>query len=316
MELILATHSGIKRWQDGRIVDGGLAEQQVTAVIAREGVLLAGTRDGVWRSDNGRDWLAAGDGLTQRHVRWMAFHPDVSDFELVGTEPAALFVSRDGGASWREAPEVAALRDRLGWWLPYSPQAGCVRGFAFHGRRGYAAVEVGGLLRSDDAGATWQLAPGSDGLPRFGRPAPGRIHPDVHSVTVHPGSAGQVYAPTGGGFYVSQDGGASWRGVALEAFAYVRAVWVDPQDPRRMVLGPADGPDRHGRIAVTRDAGESWETVTAVWPGDMVERFTQAGEALFAVLSSGALLRSDRNGRSWQPVEGVAGVTCATMMHV
>lgn len=315
MELILATRSGLKQIHNGQIADAGLAGREVTAVIAREGVTLAGTREGVWRSDNGRDWAEASAGLTQPYVRWMAFHPDVSDLEVVGTEPAALFVSRDGGESWQEAPEVAALRERLGWWLPYSPRAGCVRGFAFDGRLGYAAVEVGGLLRSDDGGATWQLAPGSDGVPRFGRPAPGRIHPDVHSVGVHPGAAGRVYAPTGGGFYVSGDDGASWRGVALDAFAYVRAVWVDPHDPGRMVLGPADGPDRNGRIAVTRDDGESWETVTAVWPNDMVERFTQAGETLFAVLASGALLRSDLNGRQWQPVAGVAGVNCVTIMH-
>ena len=92
---------------------------------------------------------------------------------MAGTEPAGIFVSRDGAANWRECPEVGQLRDAHHWFLPYSPAAGCVRGFAFHGQRAYAAVEVGGVLRSDDEAQTWQLAAGSDGNPDLaGPPAP------------------------------------------------------------------------------------------------------------------------------------------------
>src|SRR5437763_9238908 len=100
----------------------GLVDQRVTSVIAREGVILAGTTDGVFRSDDlGRTWQAASAGLAQRHVRWLAYHPDISDCEFAGTEPAAIFVSRDGAATWRECLEVARLRDERGWDLPYSP---------------------------------------------------------------------------------------------------------------------------------------------------------------------------------------------------
>jgi hypothetical protein len=77
---------------------------------------------------------------------------------LAGTEPELIFRLVDNGKTWQACPEVAALRDRLGWSLPYSPQAGCVRGFALHGARAYAAVEVGGVLASHDGGAIWQMA--------------------------------------------------------------------------------------------------------------------------------------------------------------
>ena len=106
----------------------------------------------------------ASAGLSDRHVRWMAYHPEQSDFELAGTEPAGIFISRDGGESWRECPEVAEMRHRFRWYLPYSPEAGCVRGFAHHGDRAYAAVEVGGVLVSQDGGETWTLAQGSPGV--------------------------------------------------------------------------------------------------------------------------------------------------------
>jgi ligand-binding sensor domain-containing protein len=110
--------------------------QNVTSAIAREGVILAGTTNGVFRSDDyGETWQPGSSGLHTRHVRWMAFHPDLSDYEFVGTEPAAIFVSHNGAVSWRECPEVAQLRDEHGWMLPYSPEAGCVRGFTFHDTR-------------------------------------------------------------------------------------------------------------------------------------------------------------------------------------
>jgi hypothetical protein len=73
----------------------------------------------------------------------MVIHPNELQRAFVGSEPAGIFVSNDGGKSWRSCPEVEQLRNKYGWSLPYSPQAGCVRGFAFHGHRGDAAVAVG-----------------------------------------------------------------------------------------------------------------------------------------------------------------------------
>src|SRR5215469_2884348 len=124
--LIVATGHGIFTYErnetDWRARARGLDGQNVTSAIAREGVILAGTTNGVFRSDDaGETWQEASDGLTTRHVRWMAFHPDLSDYEFVGTEPAAIFVSHNGARSWRECPEIAQLRNEHGWMLPYSP---------------------------------------------------------------------------------------------------------------------------------------------------------------------------------------------------
>ena len=278
--------------------------RRVTSVVAREGVILAGTTGGIFRSDDdGQTWREASQGLAHRHVRWLAYHPDISDYEFAGTEPAGIFVSTDGAASWREAPEVARLRDQYGWSLPYSPEAGCVRGFAFHGSRAYAAVEVGGALRSDDGGASWRLAGGSDGRPVFGPPAASHVHPDVHSILTHPSSPDLVFAPTGGGFYHSTDGGDTWRCLYE---CYCRAAWVDPADPAHVVLGPADNVETRGRIEQTRDGGETWQLASdglpVPWPRHMVERFAAAGEELFAVLSNGQLISAPLSGLRWQAV--------------
>ena len=305
--IYLGTDNGVvlcERDDEWRIVRRGLEGQRVTSISAGEGHVLAGTTDGIYRSeDESRTWTEASAGLSQRHLRWLAYHPQAAELAFAGTEPASIFISQDGGNSWSERPEVAGLRDEHGWFLPYSPEAGCVRGFAFHGERGYAAVEVGGVLRSDDNGASWRLADGSDGNPSFGDPPESFIYPDVHSLHVHPSSPDLVDAATGGGYYRSSDGGKSWK---LLYDCYCRAIWTDPDDPAHLILGPADGVASNGRIEETRDGGRTWKLASSglnvPWRRHMVERFAQIGSELFAVLSNGEVLWTQLSALKWQNI--------------
>lgn len=306
--LLLATGDGLvvcKRDGDSwREIRRGLSDQEVTSVIAREGVILAGTPDGVYRSDDlAETWREASAGLSVRHVRWLAYHPQISDREFAGAEPASIFVSHDGGGSWRECPEVAGLRKTGRWFLPYSPEAGCVRGFAFHGSRAYAAVEVGGVLISDDAGETWRLVEGGTGKGSLTIPRPSFVASDVHSVEVHPSSPYLAFAPTHNGLYRSDDGGKTWTNLYE---CYCRAAWIDPADPKHIIFGPADNVDTDGRIEETRDAGQTWRPLPAdtptPWPEHMVERFARAGDQLLAVLSNGDLLAASQASLAWQRI--------------
>lgn len=307
MKLFAATRNGLAMAQHGD--DGWQLEKfmlegrEVTSVIAREGVVLAGTRRGIVRSDDGGEtWEPADSGLRIEHVRWLAYHPDLSDYEFAGTEPAAIFCSVDGARSWQPSPEVEKMRDRFGWQLPYSPEAGCVRGFAFHGARVYAAVEDGAVLRSDDIGGSWQLAVGSAGT-ELHNPGEGQVHSDVHSIEVHPDTADLVVAPTGGGLYLSRDGGQHWENLYR---CYCRAVWLDPLDADHLVFGPASSVDRNGRLEESFDGGTSWqpihEGIDAPWSRHMVERLIAGGETMFAILSNGELLASKINEWRWRRV--------------
>ena len=320
--LVLATKHGVAIAERDRAswreIRRGLIDQHVTSLIAREGVILAGTTNGVFRSDDvGQTWRAASAGLTHQHVRWLAFHPDISDREFAGTEPAGIFVSHNGAQTWRACDEVAQLRDRHQWMLPYSPEAGCVRGFTFHGDRAYAAVEVGGVLRSDDAGETWRLADGSDGNPDLAGPPEPFVYPDVHSIHVHPSSPDWIFAPTGGGFYRSLDSGRTWT---LLYDCYCRATWIDPLNPDHLILGPADDVERNGRIEETHDGGQTWHSAShglrGPWPQHMVERFVPSAHELWAVLSNGELLVAPLETLKWQTalsdVKNINAVTAFT----
>lgn len=308
MEILVSTHKGMiqaeRRGSSWHVLRRSLEEQTLTSVAVAEDVVLAGTRQGIYRSvDGGQSWQQIAGELPIPYVRWLTFHPEEPALAFAGTEPAGILVSQDSGESWRECPEVTALREQHGWFLPYSPGAGCVRGFAFHGKRIYAAVEVGGVLRSDDSGKTWQLAAGSSGEPDMHQSEP-MIHPDVHSITVHPSSAELVFAPTGGGFFRSEDGGAVWE--RIYPACYCRAVWIDPIDPDHIILGPADSVDRNGRIEQSLDGGCTWQLASSgletPWPRHMVERFLQGGDELLAVLSNGELYAADLSTLAWYPI--------------
>lgn len=301
MNLYLGTDEGLvvfegreEEWRPRYI---RLQDRQVTALAAAERVLWVGTTDGLWRSTNGGAIVSPVNlGSGESHVRSLGVDPDSPDIILVGTEPAAVSVSRDSGDTWAEAPDVARLRDEHGWSLPYSPAAGCIRGLAVFGDRVYAAAEVGGVLRSDDAGATWRLMKGD-------------VHSDVHDVTGHHRYPDVIHAATGGGRYRSQDGGQSWKSVGD---GYTRAVWTDPERPEILLTGPARYVGAMGRIERTIDGGDSWTLASdglSVPMSDMIERFVGAEPYVYAVTSGGDFYAAKRGLWMWHALElGVAPV--------
>jgi photosystem II stability/assembly factor-like uncharacterized protein len=318
MNLCLATRQGLvvaqrveNKW---RVTGQSLSGKALTCLAVNGDAIYAGSTDGVYQSsDRGSTWNECNDGLTVRHTRWMACH---ANRVFVGTEPAAIFVMRHGETAWRECTEVSAMRDRHQWFLPYSPEAGCIRGFAFHGSRAYAAAEVGGALVSNDEGETWRLCDGSSGSPSMHVSPASVFYPDVHSVEVHPSSPDLVYAPDGGGFYRSMDGGKTWK---LSLACYVRAAWIASTDPDHIIIGPADGPDRNGRIEESRDGGKTWDKAShnldVPWRDHMIERFLQVDEDLLAVLSNGQMIAAPLATLEWEHIlPDVSGINAVAMM--
>lgn len=304
-QLLIATDNGLlscEHTADGwRESAHWLESREVTCVAARASRIVAGATDGLTVSDDGgATWRDLNDGLTIRHVRWLATH-DGKWF--VGTEPAGIFVMSAGEGAWRAISEVTELRDAGKWYLPYSPEAGCVRGFAFHGARAYAAVEVGGVLTSHDAGQSWQLAKGTTGKGYLGAAPASFVNSDVHSIETHPTSADIVLAATNGGLYRSGDGGRTWLNLYR---CYCRALWVDSANPAHIIFGPADGVDHNGRIERTTDGGKNWQLVSdglkTPMRSHMVERFLQVNDDLIAVLSNGQLHIAPLATLNWAPL--------------
>ena len=97
------------------VIGQALNEQPLTSIAVSEGVVLAGSAEGIWRStDKGKTWKAANEGLAIHYVRWIAASPKQLALILSGTEPAGIFVSNDAGNSWNINPAVLKLRDAKG----------------------------------------------------------------------------------------------------------------------------------------------------------------------------------------------------------
>jgi photosystem II stability/assembly factor-like uncharacterized protein len=295
MKLYLGTDAGLAvfegRGENWRPRYLRLRERNVTAVATNDQNLLVGTTEGLWRShDGGASLTPVRTGQSECHVRALAIHPQNPDLLMVGTEPASILYSRDGGINWVVAPDVVRLRDEQGWSLPYSAAAGCIRGFSLVGDRIYAAAEVGGVLRSDDAASTWRLLDGD-------------VHPDVHEVAVNPVDPDTIYAATGGGRYRSRDGGQTWT---LIGDGYTRAIWTDPERPRVVVAGPARYVGAMGRVERSIDEGDTWMLVSdgfKVPMSDMIERFVGARSRVVALTSDGVVYVARRGVWMWRALE-------------
>lgn len=308
----IGTTSGVCRLSEETLTPLGLDSERVWAIHARRDggrvTLLAGSYgNGLYRSeDGGGTWTRADAGLTASAFRCLAPDPLHPGALLAGTEPARLFRSTDDGRTWRELDGIADIPRYEQWYLPYSPRAGAIRNvYAPPGSTGrlFASVEVGGLLRSDDGGATWvgELVIDDD---------------DIHFITGHPEQPDLLYAALGyaslayrgraegrrfGGIARSRDGGQTWRKLETD---YTRAVLIPPSRPHLVLAAPAPQVGRDGRIVVSADGGDSWEPAgdgVATPMPDMVELFVAApDDTIWAVCSGGRLLRATAGEWHWR----------------
>lgn len=133
----------------------------------------------------------------------------------VGTEPPGLYRHDADGFTALEGIHDVSGREE--WTFGYEPfEAGHVHGITAHADRPerlFAAVEIGGILVSDDGGETWELRLQGE---------------DVHRLAFAPDSADHVFAATETGVYESEDGGATWHVVEATDGLYVKLLRHGP----------------------------------------------------------------------------------------
>ncbi|MGE5729727.1 MAG: WD40/YVTN/BNR-like repeat-containing protein [Gemmatimonas sp.] len=257
----------------------------------------AGFGNGVYKSaDAGRSWTHLGLDGTQ-HIGKIAIdprNPDVVFVAAIGHLYASnaergVFRSRDGGKNWEKVlfkgPDVGAVEvvidptnsqvvyaglwnTRRPPWFTYSPTNG----------------PGGGIYKSTDGGSTWtQLTAGlpKEGIGRTGiaiaASNPRRMYAVVDCLLDEKAPAGAHNAPTAGtsidksvprqgGFFRSDDAGATWTRLSSDESLWGRGWYfcklaVDPKNPDLVYVS---------NVAVSRsmDGGRHWVTLRGSPGGD------------------------------------------------
>jgi hypothetical protein len=326
-ELFIATGGGFARVTprgDDWVVTTALAGVGVQCLALdphRAGTIYAGSRGrGLWKSrDGGAHWDDL--ELPQPDVFSMAVSP-ADGAVFAGCEPSMLFVSRDGGQTWRELEALRRIPSTLTWSFPPRPWTSHVRWIApspHDARLLLVGIELGGLMRSEDGGASW-----SDHRPGAQR--------DVHALAWHPRIRGRAYEAGGGGAAWSRDGGRTWQPADEGRDRdYCWGLAVDPDDPDCWYVSASPGPrqahDPSGRaeafIYRWRGGGPWW-----VLGDGLPQPLDAMPYALAAVL--GGLYAGLRDGRLFafrgredsrrplalrgDPLPGVRALACAGEM--
>lgn len=106
-----------------------------------------------------------------------------------------------------------------------------------------------GVWRSDDKGKTWRVVGNNNDRPMY-----------YSQIRVDPANPDIVYT-MGAPFHKSIDGGKTFRVVQGIAHSDHHAMWIDPKNPKHLVLG------NDGGLDVSYDQGETWEFVNTVAVG-------------------------------------------------
>jgi photosystem II stability/assembly factor-like uncharacterized protein len=309
-----------------------LPGEHVSAIIfePESRTLFAGTFGAALHasSDFGKTWERRDRGLRDMEIYTLASHTIGGKTRLyAGTQPAHLFQSDDVGKSWSELPALRQVPGVEQWTFPGPPHQAHVKSLAFDPKRAetiYAAIEVGGFLKSEDGGKTWQTVEG--------------LNPDAHRVLTT-AETGKVYhvmpttncgPETTAGVCVSGDSGRTWTSLTPRDFriGYVDPLLVHPFKPNLMfVAGGKTGPGTwrklhtaDSRIARSRDGGKSWEVLTNGLPEHIrgnVEAFSidawNSGSALFAGTTDGDVFASEDEGESWKKI--ISGIGAVSKAH-
>ena len=128
----------------------------------------------------------------------------------------------------------------------------------------YFGSSGGGVWKTTNGGVSWEnISDGYFAAGSIGAVAVAESDPNV--IYVGTGSA----APRGNvspgvGAYKSEDGGATWRHIALERAGQIDRIRIHPEDPDIVyfaVLGQIFGPDNQRGVYRSQDGGERWDRV-------------------------------------------------------
>lgn len=285
-------------------------------------VIYLGTQDGPYRTtDSGEHWQRL-DFPERGAVVWtIIFHPQNPDIMYLGTAPAVVYRSDNGGESWRR---LAVLETQGGVHMGFPMRVIRMTTDPSNPDEVYAGLEVGGVMRSSDAGETWHdctpalldLVERDHLKSQIGSDTNTEGMMDTHALEVSPARPGTVFLATRMGMFCSPDRGDSWQEMEIwraSPFSYARDIQVAPHDPNTLyaALSPA-ALSKSGAIYRSQDLGQTWQR----FDHDVAPRRTMMAIApsrrdagcVYGVNSTGQVFGTQDDGETWAEYPLPAGV--------
>jgi photosystem II stability/assembly factor-like uncharacterized protein len=269
-------------------------------------LIFVGTnKGGMFRSpDGGSTWQEINKGITYKEIWSVAQRPDTGEI-FVGTGPVSIFKSANRGDSWEDLEGIRTLKDSEEWTFPNPPHVAHVKGMDLAGDRIFCALEEGWLVRSLDAGKTWETV-------REG------THFDSHFVVTLPDDAAKVISTSGHGVYRSEDGGATFSpssdGLDCQ---YLAQIVVHPSKPNTLFTAAAEVPPpfwarrpegANAGFFFSEDQGRNWHRILAGLPDQIkpAPRATAGApddpDSYFVGMTDGSVWMSDDGGETFRQI--------------
>ncbi len=289
--------------------------------------IYAGTQEGPYLStDAGNSWARLNFPHQDLQVWAIAVHPRDPRKLYVGTSPLGVFISEDGGGSFRAARGVdyGDVADMRGF-------RNRVMRFGFNPQRPeemFAALEVRGVIRSLDGGESWMDC--SENLIQLAEQAhlksaiitthtaEGML--DVHALAISPAAPETPIIALRMGLFRSEDHGAHWQDLEMRKrtpIFYGRDVRVSPHDPNMLYATMSTAANgATGTVWRSTDLGRNWarfDTPTQAESTMMAVAPSPSDRAVvYAAARKGQVFGTQDEGATWQNVPLPPG--CSAVM--
>ena len=293
-----------------------LADLETFSVLVHptaQGVVLAGTQSGVWRSSDGGATFARADFPDNDHQIW-SFLVDRRDPDCIfaGASPIDIYRSDDCGISWTQLPTPDIPEHCK---VIFEPR---VMRMVQHPERGNeiaAALEVNGVMYSSDSGQTWadrsphliELSEQEHLKSQIVSDTYSEGMLDGHAITLCSERPDDLVLACRMGLFRSTDQGQTWRDMEVGRFSpttYGRDVKAAPSDPATLYSALSVAAASHdGGIYKSTDSGETWKRFDKVQVNGTIMSIalnsTDADQVYLAARYNGEVYGTTDGGNTW-----------------